>query len=182
MEQRGRPPATLRWFARLSNKTQRSDRRNRLTATTLHPKPTYSISSAVFKYQPLRLPSQEIRLLRRLDDRNGQPSFEIFHVLLMSAPAYIALSYCWDHDDPAKQSSASPAVNRILLGGKPFKVGLNLHAALANNCIPMGAYAWIDAICINQSDLSEKGHQVAGMREIFGGKWARPLCDRSTSV
>jgi hypothetical protein len=30
---------------------------------------------------------------------------------------------------------------------------------------------WVDAICISQSDVKEKGHQVASMGKIYGDAW-----------
>ena len=74
---------------------------------------------------------------------------------------YEALSYVW-----GKELSKQP----IHVNGIPFVVTENLHVALrylrdSTSCRTV----WVDAVCINQSDLAERSHQVANMRYIYGG-------------
>jgi hypothetical protein len=74
-------------------------------------------------------------------------------------PPYVALSYAWGRKDTYKD---------IDLNGIRFPVGNNLwwflhHMQLRGQYITF----WIDAICINQSDVLEQNHQVQMMRQIY---------------
>ena len=73
---------------------------------------------------------------------------------------YEALSYAWGD---------SPASVPIDLDGEPFLVTPSLHNALLElRERDADRILWIDAICINQSNLSERGHQVSRMADIYG--------------
>ncbi|KAI1738721.1 heterokaryon incompatibility protein-domain-containing protein [Xylaria scruposa] len=69
------------------------------------------------------------------------------------------LSYVW----------GEPILDKAInIDGKPFRVTENLNNILRSlRCQDVPRKIWIDAICINQSDLDEKGHQVRLMREIY---------------
>jgi hypothetical protein len=77
-------------------------------------------------------------------------------------PPYIALSYTWGRRPPKHE---------IQLNGHTFQVRPNLLSALRQLPECKGrvkaSYFWIDAICINQTDTSERNHQVAMMRDIY---------------
>ncbi len=76
-------------------------------------------------------------------------------------PRYTALSYCW-----GDATSLSP----IYVNNKVLGITGNLHAALYYMRSPSQLRTfWVDSICINQSDKSEKSRQVAIMKEIFEG-------------
>ncbi|KAF2117968.1 heterokaryon incompatibility protein-domain-containing protein [Lophiotrema nucula] len=83
------------------------------------------------------------------------------HVLpraIQEAPEYEALSYVW----------GSPQKNKtILVDSKALGVTENLHSALSRLRAREVGLMWIDAICINQDDLKERGHQVAHMGQIY---------------
>ncbi|XDG07466.1 hypothetical protein ABKA04_007081 [Annulohypoxylon sp. FPYF3050] len=70
-----------------------------------------------------------------------------------------ALSYVWGEPKFDQE---------IKIDGSPFKVTTNLRSILCSlrheDAI---REIWIDAICINQSDLQEKSHQVRLMRDIY---------------
>jgi hypothetical protein len=73
--------------------------------------------------------------------------------------SYVALSYEWGSPTPKKE---------IVLQGQPFKVGQNLWDALIHLRLEIeDQMIWIDAICINQEDSSERGHQVGFMHDIY---------------
>jgi len=105
-----------------------------------------------------------IRLLRPLPHRGGPDTIraELFDCPLISSEGsypYEALSYVWGSEE--KPFS-------ILLDGYSFPVGANLYAALSHLRGPfIERILWIDAICIDQSNLAEKGHQVRRMAEIY---------------
>lgn len=74
-------------------------------------------------------------------------------------PEYIALSYAWGKNVRDKI---------INLNGTRFQVGNNLwwflhHMRLRNQYVNF----WIDAICIDQSNVMERNHQVQTMRKIY---------------
>ena len=72
---------------------------------------------------------------------------------------YVALSYTWG--DPFPTCS-------ILIDGQAVEVRNNLEAALRHIRQPVQPVAiWTDAVCINQSDIEEKGEQVLRMRDIY---------------
>ena len=80
-------------------------------------------------------------------------------VSLDDDPTYEALSYAWGDPTP---------VNDILLDGRSFKVTLSAWdalKALRHKISPR--VLWIDAICINQTDLAERSEQVKLMGAIY---------------
>jgi hypothetical protein len=71
---------------------------------------------------------------------------------------YKALSYRWGDESVKKQ---------IVLNGSDFSVTQNLWDALHYlRSLPQEKF-WIDAICINQGDLDERGSQFRRMRDIY---------------
>jgi hypothetical protein len=57
----------------------------------------------------------------------------------------------------------------IFMHNHNFDVTVNLRAALLrlrNHCIER--ILWVDAICINQENLEEKGNQIQSMARIYG--------------
>ncbi|KAL8717342.1 MAG: hypothetical protein Q9225_005402 [Loekoesia sp. 1 TL-2023] len=88
---------------------------------------------------------------------------------------YSALSYTWG---PPKASNSSNDVSKepyyknsrqIYVNASPFLVTSNLHDALARlRHWRADILLWVDAICINQDDLTERNLQVNAMSEIYG--------------
>jgi hypothetical protein len=104
-----------------------------------------------------------IRVIRLLHDYKAGPSPPIYCELkvvsLDDAPTYKALSYVWGDEAVTKF---------ILLDGILFSVRQNLFDFLAQ-CRSkryMG-YLWIDALCIDQSNIQERNHQVALMGRVY---------------
>lgn len=115
--------------------------------------------AADFDYKPLR-ESGEVRLIKVLPDLDhGHISLTLSHEDLPAE--YRCLSYEWREDT---------ATHIILLNGRPFKVRPNLHDFLrrARETWP-NENIWIDAICINQLDVIERGKQVQQMGKIYSG-------------
>lgn len=99
--------------------------------------------------------------LKRVSDR--QPTSNSDGVNRFKWGDYAALSYAW--------GDASDTVD-LILNGAPVKVTRNLEAGLRmlrDEDRLKGQKLWVDALCINQNDLIERGHQVKRMRNIFGG-------------
>ena len=133
------------------------------------PPPTKS-----FSYTPLDRHKREIRLLVLLkrgwrskilpaDDfacncRLEHATFSISKGI----KSYEALSYTW-----GRPNRHFPP-RFITLNGAKFEVGENLfHALRYMTFNSKDRVLWIDAICINQDDTSEKSHQVQQMGDIY---------------
>ncbi|KAH9896382.1 heterokaryon incompatibility protein-domain-containing protein [Xylariomycetidae sp. FL2044] len=133
-----------------------------------------------FSYLPLDRSIKSLRLVGfDLDDEGINLKIKRFP--FANCPAYVALSYEWgpstsqEHDITLTVESPR--------GPRPqaFSVRENLWAALHElkrlvksprdaAFTPMHALPncfWIDAICINQADPLERGHQVNMMKDIF---------------
>lgn len=126
------------------------------------------------------LPTEEsIRLLELQPQQNDTISFSLVTHELASAPPYDALSYTWD--SPASQWLPQDHVvtdGKNIEGdccGKSFSIRENLWSALkVLQSLDLSTfdrrrsrYLWIDAVCINQEDNSEKAVQVQMMGRIF---------------
>jgi hypothetical protein len=147
-------------------------------------------SNMVVLYQELDVQKTEIRLisLNTSPKSTGVIECSLQTFDLHSAPAYYALSYLWG--DP--NDTAAISVN-----GTELKVTTNLLAffhqlqELSIRCVAASElvekirdasnvaqvtnvpnvrdpiYLWADAICINQSNHRERGHQVKMMCQIY---------------
>ncbi|KAH8885731.1 hypothetical protein GQ53DRAFT_728714 [Thozetella sp. PMI_491] len=89
---------------------------------------------------------------------------------------YEALSYVWgpeaEHSEhnqmPRDSQQTKGSRHSIYLDNYKFSVGENLYAALLSlRNYALERVIWIDAICINQKDNTEKGHQVNSMAKIY---------------
>lgn len=89
-----------------------------------------------------------------------QPRCFLKHVTFGERPKYNAISYTWG--DEAHQQP-------IVLNDQYFLVTKNLYNALI--CLQQqnteGQVLWVDAICINQGDISERNRQLAIMPYIY---------------
>jgi len=118
---------------------------------------------SLYKYEPLK--ANEIRLIELKSSSSWSDPAEIIqirHVSLddSSSVSYEALSYAWG--DPAIQCP-------LYFGdGSYLMVTESLFSALSNlRRRNRSRLLWVDAVCINQDDLSERGSQVALMRQIY---------------
>ncbi|RTE78456.1 hypothetical protein BHE90_007051 [Fusarium euwallaceae] len=116
------------------------------------------------------LDANSIRLLCLNDPiSSGNISGSLVTVQLQDAPAYFTLSYCWGTEECSVaiqingftfylSPSLAAAIHRLQeLGAEGRALG---HDTLAK-------WVWIDKICINQDDPSERGRQVQLMGSIF---------------
>ena len=109
-------------------------------------------------YLPLAL--QEIRLLDLQPGTVESPcECHLRTVQLSDKPRYHALSYTW---------GTGQKDNVVRCNGHSIMVTVNLSHALQRLRKPDRIYSlWIDQICINQDDLSERMQQVALMGQIY---------------
>ncbi|KAH7633557.1 heterokaryon incompatibility protein-domain-containing protein [Sordaria sp. MPI-SDFR-AT-0083] len=114
-------------------------------------------------YSKLPESPSHIRLLQLLPSKNEDAAIHcrLFCTALDSKGTrpYEALSYVWG-------SEAKPC--SISINGCDLPIRENLHAALLHlRDHSIERIIWIDAICINQDDLKERGHQVQSMAKIY---------------
>ena len=101
-----------------------------------------------------------IRLLKVLsDDLDGRLQIHLYESELPAE--YQCLSYMWGEPD---------AGHEILVNGRTYTVRSNLHSFLsvAASWFPDQAL-WIDAVCIDQDNVTERSHQVQRMGDIYRG-------------
>jgi len=116
-----------------------------------------------YNYQPIDLGRPGIRLLRLLqgtlaDDIQCE-LFDAWIDLFEGGIPYDALSYTWG----SMEMTATITVN-----GNTMQITSNLLVALQHlRFEDKDRILWIDAICINQADKKERGHQVQQMGEIY---------------
>lgn len=113
------------------------------------------------RYSPLG--HSEIRLLKILTtSRNYDMEFTLQHFQCDSSyrcdQTYRALSYCW--------GVATDTVETIVNDCK-VSITRSLAAAIRELRRRLYDYIWIDAICINQGDKDERGHQIPKMKVIY---------------
>lgn len=136
-------------------------------------------SSLYYQYQDLTGTSS-IRLLviEAVErDYNSPISCRLVELDISSNPKYLAVSYEW----------GEPSIERkeIYVNGLPYLIRTNLYHALERfrqisdpiwsndpigkhvNRFQQPRYFWIDAICINQENISERNDQVQMMGEIY---------------
>lgn len=107
----------------------------------------------------------QIRLLRLQSGSGADPIACDYVVYSFSDPLeYIGISYTWGDPTPT---------HAVTIAGKKVNVHQNCHYALwqARQSYPafLGMqHFWLDALCIDQSNLHEKSLQVQAMSRIFG--------------
>ncbi|KAI8217311.1 Heterokaryon incompatibility protein 6, OR allele [Colletotrichum sp. SAR 10_77] len=117
-------------------------------------------------YPPLDAAKHEIRLVRLLRPlaEHAKPpvhdiALELRTVSLDDEVSYATLSYVWG--DPAD-------TKKIEINGCMSVVTRSLHNALEQFQKNVSrSWLWIDAVCIEQSNLAEKNHQVKMMGNIY---------------
>ncbi|ROV96494.1 hypothetical protein VSDG_05409 [Cytospora chrysosperma] len=113
-----------------------------------------------YVYKPLDLSSDAIRVLRLNHDPffDNEIQCELIETYLGDVP-YEALSYTWGSmDKPLK----------ITVDASELHVTENLYTALQYLRLPYeDRLIWVDAVCINQDNNEERGHQVGQMRLVY---------------
>lgn len=112
-------------------------------------------------YLTLNFSSRQIRLFRL------QPSAEVtgiegsFHYVdLSTVPEYTALSYAWGDQTNCRQ---------ITIDGTKVEIRENPWSflQLQKSAISQPKLFWVDAVCINQSNIHERNHQVGLIKHIY---------------
>ncbi|KAF5005965.1 hypothetical protein FDECE_7634 [Fusarium decemcellulare] len=113
-----------------------------------------------YNYEPLP-PQGWFRLLtiEPSEDESSVISCTLEHQQISSSIQYEAISYTWGDEELTES---------ILVNGHHFNLKPNLSSALsALRHRKTPRTIWVDAICINQLDESERNHQVWQMYDIY---------------
>lgn len=107
------------------------------------------------------LSNDQIRLLTITHNVREKLVSELKVFNVDSLPEFDALSYTWGSSCDTKP---------FICNGQLLEIGANLHEAirtLYSRPVLLVRPIWIDAVCINQRDDDEKGHQVRRMADIY---------------
>lgn len=134
-----------------------------------------------FQYAPLDLGARSFRLLRLLHGSDEDIECEIFEAVFQDEDLipYEALSYAWGNLETP---------HAIKLNNKRLAITENLHVALKHLRIEdEDRIMWIDAVCIDQKNKRERGHQVQQMGDIYSRAeqvifWLGPATPETDSV
>ena len=117
---------------------------------------------------------QEIRVIDLLP---GAPSdglrCKLIHVNLEDNPAFEAVSYTWATEEGDDSLTKTIRVS----DGTSIKITVNCEAVLRGlrKC-GLSRRLWLDAICIDQSNTTERNHQVGLMNHIYTRAWRVMVC------
>lgn len=118
-------------------------------------------ASADFDYLKMPIKERMVRLLtvRRYDSQDPLHC-SLNTALLDDLPNFIALSYTWGEEQPTKE---------IFVNGFRFMIRRNLYDFFDTVAINIlrGELLFIDAICIDQSNIEERESQVSHMGDIY---------------
>jgi hypothetical protein len=119
------------------------------------------IQEAQYRYEPLPT-GKWTRLLRLFPGKPDDPIIvDLFPIDLESRPSYEAVSYAWG--DPGDR-------RKITCLGHPTHITVSLFQALHRfRQSTEVRILWADAICIDQSNVMERGHQVSIMSSVYEG-------------
>ncbi|RYO82603.1 hypothetical protein DL763_008186 [Monosporascus cannonballus] len=120
-----------------------------------------------YRYRRLNLAhGRQIRVLALKAGRPNDPlRGELEHVNLQQGPIYEAVSYTW-----ADEKGDDSICRKIQCGHGDQFIGItkNCEAALLRlRKRDADRRLWIDAVCIDQSNIQERNHQVKNMIAIF---------------
>lgn len=115
-----------------------------------------------YVYEPLDVSQPSFRLVRFIQGEESEIKCDLFHAAIYGAEdaiEYEALSYTWGSNDKP---------HSIEINGRSLNVTKSLLKALQHlRQKNEDRILWIDAICIDQNDLKERGHQVQQMPAIY---------------
>lgn len=127
----------------------------------------------MYRYQPLSDP-RAIRLimLRKSADDNAPLSCDIVETTLAKPASYYALSYTWGSESASEAMAISPEGSATVAGTSAQDILLTPNCAAALKLLRKrlgysGTGVWVDAVCINQSNVAEKNVQVTMMADVY---------------
>ncbi|KAK0652647.1 heterokaryon incompatibility protein-domain-containing protein [Cercophora newfieldiana] len=140
-------------------------------------------SNGKYTYTPIDQTPDLIRLLRNPNSPGSRgPHYELETHSIHSGPPFIALSYTWDDPDAELEFESRPSELHIRIGDQTLEVRPNLRLFLDAlrrrrgklvdspwilDNIAYFPYFWVDSICIDQGNITERNHQVKMMKSIY---------------
>ncbi|KAH7182052.1 heterokaryon incompatibility protein-domain-containing protein [Fusarium sp. MPI-SDFR-AT-0072] len=113
-----------------------------------------------FQYEPFDLESAGFRLVLLEKGVQSQLRCKLWQAYLNDIISYEALSYSWG-------SQSTP--HEIIVDETILSITESLYEALWHLRRPdEDRMLWVDALCIDQNNIKERGHQVNRMGEIYG--------------
>ncbi|PMD16852.1 HET-domain-containing protein, partial [Hyaloscypha hepaticicola] len=109
-------------------------------------------------YEPLDTDYNAIRLPTLLSEDTEVIHCTLQNISLINPPEYVVQSYCWG--DP-------PVTKHIKINGILVQVRSNLECALHHPRVKGYGHLWVDAVCINQQDKTERSQQLLWMGSIY---------------
>jgi heterokaryon incompatibility protein (HET) len=128
--------------------------------------------SGAFIYYTLTSP-RHFRLFTVVDNNPAHLGIKLESFSIDHSPSFEALSYTWGSAvisaDDSHNIGGPDNLYRIQCNDVPIDITENLYDALCEltRSCELG-YLWVDAVCINQADTSERSAQVLLMGEIYG--------------
>ncbi|KAK8006070.1 heterokaryon incompatibility protein-domain-containing protein [Apiospora marii] len=145
----------------------RADNPSGASQTSSLPSDAVATELAMPLYQPLNKDEREIRLL--LIEKPGvssdMPSCLLQAFPIDEAPPYYALSYTW-----GDASITRPVLinkHKVVHTINAIAAITTLRQMLPLETIPNVRHIWLDAICIDQSNITEKNSQIPLMGDIY---------------
>ncbi|KAK3400811.1 heterokaryon incompatibility protein-domain-containing protein [Sordaria brevicollis] len=130
--------------------------------------PTVTQEEYDYRSSPLTEHDRMIRLVRLLRVADGRMTFDLVPCQLANAPEYDAISYRW---------GSGELTSHVVVGEVGSNVILRLTSSVCEilndgsfwpgNETGQTRYLWIDFLCINQRDQTEKDKQIPLMRDIY---------------
>lgn len=120
--------------------------------------------ASVYDYRSLQSTAHEIRLLFIDPDRNVSDHTplrcQLKHMSLQDVliKPFHAVSYCWGTSD-----KRAP----IVIDGQTITIPQTAAVAIRNLSKVSSNPLWIDAVCIDQTNVQEKSQQVVMMKEVY---------------
>jgi hypothetical protein len=124
------------------------------------PRPASYLTCTLYQECSIDHGQPEVRLLTVRPGSLTDPlECDLSCVSLHAQPRFKALSYTWGGVDFKRT---------IVVNGHKVCITPNLYAALEHlRDLFSTAVLWVDAVCINQSDVRERNHQVSQMAMIY---------------
>ena len=127
-------------------------------ASVCEPRPESNLEN--YQYSPLPSNDRTIRLLciPPADDISDTLVCDMRHVRLIDKPEYAALSYTW---------GAPVFDHHVICNGRRLAITAHLDAALRRFRKTTWWMLWVDALCIDQTNIPERSYQVSIMKHIY---------------
>jgi hypothetical protein len=117
-------------------------------------------------YRPLSEPLS-VRLLRLECLEAGPLTATLLPIQIDQAPPYQALSYCWGTAGTSSTIYVNDHALSITHSLAEALLVLRTSSAVVDGSTSNFVDLWIDQICIDQTNLEERGQQVGIMKEIY---------------